>query len=70
MNATRGGRGVADQNNAGAPGDPGQAGDPYAGGIGGQQQPAPVQIQSDQDFDMLPSGTMFVPPDGSIRQKP
>lgn len=37
---------------------------------GPAQQQAPVQIQSDQEFDALPSGATFLAPDGSLRRKP
>jgi len=38
---------------------------PAAGGDQG-----PVKITSDAEFDALPSGTMFLAPDGSVRRKP
>lgn len=31
---------------------------------------APVSIEGDDDYDALPSGTMFKAPDGSLRRKP
>lgn len=44
---------------------------------GGQPQPepeadpdAPVQVETDDDFHNLPSGTLFVGPDGVTRRKP
>lgn len=48
---------------------------PAAQNQGGTAQPAPqgqqpVQVQSKEQFDQLPSGTRFVAPDGSIRVKP
>lgn len=48
---------------------------PAAQNQGGPAQPEPqgqqpVQVQSKEQFDQLPSGTRFVAPDGSIRVKP
>lgn len=38
---------------------------------GGQQpQAGPTRIQSDADFDRLPSGAQFIGPDGVLRKKP
>jgi hypothetical protein len=36
----------------------------------GEEPPAPVRVNSDADFDALPSGATFIAPDGSIRRKP
>ena len=30
----------------------------------------PIQIKSDADYDALPSGTLFVDPEGTTRRKP
>jgi len=44
---------------------------PQRGGAGGgQAQSAPVAINSDSEYDALPSGATFVAPDGTTRRKP
>jgi hypothetical protein len=44
---------------------------PQRGGArGGQAQNAPVAINSDSEYDALPSGATFVAPDGTTRRKP
>jgi hypothetical protein len=35
-----------------------------------QESDAPAKIESDADYDKLPSGAMFVGPDGKTRKKP
>lgn len=35
-----------------------------------QQAGAPVQIKTAADFDKLPSGALFITPDGKVKQKP
>lgn len=37
---------------------------------GGGSQSAPARISSDADYDALPSGTVFLAPDGTQRRKP
>lgn len=36
----------------------------------GGRQVGPVQIQSDEEYNSLPSGATFIAPDGTVRQKP
>lgn len=37
---------------------------------GGNTAPSPVQVTDDASYDALPSGTVFIAPDGSTRRKP
>lgn len=46
----------------------GGAGAQQAGGGGGQSRPVPVRTE--EDFRLLPPGTVFIAPDGTIRRKP
>lgn len=46
----------------------GGAGAQQAGGDGGQGRPVPVRTE--EDFRLLPSGTLFTAPDGTVRRKP
>lgn len=46
----------------------GGAGAQQAGGGGGQSRPVPVRTE--EDFRLLPPGTVFIAPDGTVRRKP
>ena len=46
----------------------GGAGAQQAGGDGGQSRPVPVRTE--EDFRLLPPGTVFIAPDGTVRRKP
>lgn len=46
----------------------GGAGAQQAGGGGGQSHPVPVRTE--EDFRLLPPGTVFIAPDGTVRRKP
>lgn len=52
------------------PGSVGQGTNPALTTPYDQITPEPVQITSDADYEMLPSGTQFIAPDGTVRVKP